>query len=343
MKLNIQDNIQSISKKHIFLLGCGILLLPFKSIGQSVLVPKQANEFIRIYEPSADYYSGPSTNNLEENKWYGTWVPNDHAFVKGNDGKWHIFGITHPLVETKPLATGIHEGENVSFHAISSAQKFKKTLKNNHYTDLPKVLSPKERPLETVANHAPYIVKKDNLFHMIYGPSPIRLAVSYDLSNWELKGALFSEIDGARDPNILFHDGIYYVIYCSKREVRLRKSSDLINWSDSKTIFSSNEFDPESPSLIYFNNSFYLFVCSWDGIWDQKDIQGAYQFKTYVYNSNQPTDFGIGNQKEIGTLNAHAPEIFQGENEQWYISSVEWPFRGVSVDKLYWNKDSLNK
>jgi arabinan endo-1,5-alpha-L-arabinosidase len=36
------------------------------------------------------------------------------------------------------------------------------------------------------------------------------------------------------------------------------------------------------------------------------------------------------------TLNAHAAEIFQGENGQWYISSVEWPYRGVSVDKLYW-------
>ncbi|MEJ2383420.1 MAG: hypothetical protein P8Y54_03385, partial [Xanthomonadales bacterium] len=36
------------------------------------------------------------------------------------------------------------------------------------------------------------------------------------------------------------------------------------------------------------------------------------------------------------TLKSHAPEIFQDETGNWYISSVEWPNRGVSVDKLEW-------
>ena len=33
---------------------------------------------------------------------------------------------------------------------------------------------------------------------------------------------------------------------------------------------------------------------------------------------------------------AHAPEIIRGENGQWYISSVEWPTRGVSLAELVW-------
>ena len=329
------------------LLVSGLILLLFHVEGQGqILIPRQANEYVHIYKPSADVFFGPDTENLKEGQRYEEWVPNDHTFIKGNDGKWHIFGITHPLVETDPLEDGIHEGEYASFHAISSATSFKESIKINHYTDLPKILPPKDRPGEILQNHAPYIIKKDGLFQMVYGHSPIRLAVSPDLHTWEPKGNLFSEIDDtkdptilfndARDPNLLYHDGTYYMVYCSAKSVNLRESKDFIHWSSPRTIFRTATFDPESPSLIFHNNSFYLFVCSWDGIWDQKEIVGAYQYKTYVLNSEDPMDFGTDAEKQITTLDSHAPEIFQDEDGQWYISSVEWPYRGVSVDKLEW-------
>lgn len=88
--------------------------------------------------------------------------------------------------------------------------------------------------------------------------------------------------------------------------------------------------------MIFHNNTFYLFVCSWDGIWDQKDIVGAYQQKTHVLQSDDPLNFGTDDEKQVALLNAHAPEIFQDEAGHWYISSVEWPNRGVSVDRLSW-------
>ncbi|KAA3660244.1 MAG: hypothetical protein DWQ10_07115 [Calditrichaeota bacterium] len=305
-------------------------------VPEKTLIPKQANEFIWIYKPAGDHFFGPDTKHLKEGQWYNDWVPNDHTFVKGDDGKWHIFGITHPRVDSDPIKEGIHEGEYASFHAVSSANSFKGTLKKHHYADLPKVLPPKERPGEVLANHAPYIIKKDGLYQMIYGHSPIRLAVSKDLFKWQPKGELFSDSDGTRDPNVLFHNDIYYVVYCSIKSVRLVKSKDLVHWTKPKVILTTRKFDPESPSLIYFNNSFYLFVCSWDGVWDGKDIQGAYQHKTYVYHSKDMMDFGVDDEKEITTLNSHAPEIFQDEDGKWYISSVEWPNRGVSIDKLNW-------
>lgn len=311
-----------------------------------LLVPTQDNKFVWVYKPAGDYFFGPDTENLKEGEWYDEWVPNDHTFVKDEEGNWHIFGITHPLVETDPLKDGIHEGEFASFHAVSSASDFSETLRKHHYTDHPKILPPSKRPGEILANHAPYIVKINRLYHMVYGHSPIRLAVSRDLYEWEPKGNLFREnydtrgeeqlFNDARDPNLLFHQGKYYTVYCSSRSVNLRESLDFIHWSAPKTIFRTETFDPESPSLIYHNNTFYLFVCSWDGIWDQKEIAGAYQHKTYVLQSDDPLDFGTDEEKQIATLNSHAPEIFQGEDGQWYISSVEWPNRGVSVDKLYW-------
>lgn len=306
---------------------------------KDILLPKQANDYIRIYKPDGDYFFGPNTPNLKERKWYDEWVPNDHTFVKADDGKWHIFGITHPLVETKPLNKGIHEGEYASFHAVSAATNFKETVKEHQYNDLPKILTPEDRPGEISANHAPYIIRKDGLYQMVYGHSPIRLATSSNLYDWEPKGELFSDSDGARDPNILLYQGTYYLTYCSIKSVRMASSKDLITWSKPQTILKTNKFDPESPSLIFHNNTFYLFVCAWEDDWDGKDIQGAYTHKAYVYNSDDLTDFGVDNEKEITVLNSHAPEIFKGEDGQWYISSVEWPYRGVSIDKLEWQKN----
>jgi beta-fructofuranosidase len=204
------------------------------------------------------------------------WVPNDHGFVQGE-----IFD-----------STGVE----------------------HHYRDLPKILPPQEHPGEPLANHAPHIVKKDGLFYVVFGPSPIRLAVSKDLSQWKLKGELFSQEGGSRDPNLLLHDGTYYLSYCSERNVLMRTSNDLLNWSEPKTIFTANSFDPESPSLVFHHDTFYLFVCSWYGNRDYQEIQGAYHHRTYVNQSDSLLNFGVGDEKEITTLNADAPEIFQGEN-----------------------------
>ncbi len=249
-----------------------IVLFQCNTPENKVEIPRQANEFVWIYKPAGDYFFGPDTENLVEGEWYEDWVPNDHTFVKGDDDLWHIFGITHPLVETDPLEDGIHEGEYASFHAISSASNFRETLEEGHYSDLPKILPPRDRPGEILANHAPYIVKKDGLYHMVYGHSPIRLALSSDLVNWEPKGNLFTEAEGehdegqlfndARDPNLLFHEGLYYIVYCSSRSVNLRASEDLVQWSEPRTIFKTETFDPESPSLIYHNQTFYLLL-SW--------------------------------------------------------------------------------
>ncbi|WP_157961122.1 family 43 glycosylhydrolase [Lutibacter citreus] len=322
--------------KILLLFVLSVLLVQCKhKTAIKVLIPKQENKFVEVYQPKGDNFFGPDTKFLKEGQWYERWVPNDHTFVKAEDGKWHIFGITHPYVD--PKLGNVHDGEYASFHAISSSTNFKETLKEDHYLDLPKILTPKQRPGEITANHAPYIVKKDGLYNMVYGHSPIRLATSPDLYNWTPKGNLFEEEKGARDPNLLFHKGTYYITYCSEKCVRMRTSKDLINWSEAKTILVTNEFDPESPSIIFYNDSFYLFVCAWEkGSWDGIILQGAYTHKAYVYLSDDLNDFGTDNEKEITILNAHAPEIFKDENGQWYISSVVYPNEGVNVDKLEW-------
>ena len=107
-------------------------------------------------------------------------------------------------------------------------------------------------------------------------------------------------------------------------------SKDLLDWSPAQTIL---QMAPESPSLVCFDGTFYLFVCGWNGIWDHKTVQGAYQHQSCVYQSDDPLEF---DGRAVAHLESHAPEIFQGEDGQWYISSAEWPERGVSIATLEW-------
>ena len=74
-----------------------------------------------------------------------------------------------------------------------------------------------------------------------------------------------------------------------------------------------------------FANRSMLGVCT---------FVAPYQHKTYVYHSDNPLKFELEN--EVAVLDAHAPEIFQDEAGDWFISSVEWPHWGVSIARLVW-------
>jgi len=53
-----------------------------------------------------------------------------------------------------------------------------------------------------------------------------------------------------------------------------------------------------------------------------------------VYGSEDPLDFH--GSPLLTELTTHAPEIFQGEDKRWYISSAQYPKRGINVARLSW-------
>lgn len=55
--------------------------------------------------------------------------------------------------------------------------------------------------------------------------------------------------------------------------------------------------------------------------------------KAHNVRSEDPLRF---DGRPVARLEAHAPEVFRDEDGQWYISSAEWPARGVSIAKLAW-------
>jgi hypothetical protein len=42
------------------------------------------------------------------------------------------------------------------------------------------------------------------------------------------------------------------------------------------------------------------------------------------------------NRKPVAEIQSHAPELFQDEDGDWWISSAERPYRGVSIAPVKW-------
>ena len=162
-----------------------------------IRIPRIEGPYIHIYKPVGDVFPGPDVAGLRAGQYYPEWVPNDHGFVKGSDGCWHAFGITHP----RTTLDQVHAGENLSFHAVAPEGNLENTLHEGAWKDRPKVLPPAQRPGEISANHAPCIVKKDSAYRMIYGPAPLRWAFSKDLYEWMPRGSLTNAPPG-RDPSV---------------------------------------------------------------------------------------------------------------------------------------------
>ena len=188
---------------------------------------------------------------------------------------------------------------------------------------------------------APVAVKIGDTYSII--GSGLGRAESKDLYHWKDKGRLPVNGDG-RDLNILFWNGVYYLVRCFGNSVMLATSSDFVHWSDLVEIFKpdSASWNCESPILLHRENKFYLFWCLWDAagsgsrdpkLYDDED-PSTYSYHTYVYASDTPTNFL--NQPLLTRLNAHAPEIAQDEKGNGFISSADYPQRGVNLARLKW-------
>lgn len=287
-------------------------------------------ELVQIYAPQGDTFSGPDTQDLKAGTYYPSWQPNDHCFVNGPDHRWHAFGITHP--ESLP-GQRRHQGEYALFHAVSPGETVESSLKPCGWSDKPKVLAPDQRPGENINCHAPTIVRDQGLYKMIYGPCPFRLAVSEDLYSWTPKGPVGIREKSGRDPSLFVWKGVYYLVYCAGNTVKAVTSRNLTDWSEPVEIYRGDvaSYQCESPTLVRQGGRFYLFWC----LWDMANKNGnGYDERSFVYSSDNPLDFH--GRPLVAELKAHAPEVFQDEKENWFLSSVQYPVRGISVSRLMW-------
>jgi hypothetical protein len=74
------------------------------------------------------------------------------------------------------------------------------------------------------------------------------------------------------------------------------------------------------------------------GGWRLISIRQAYQRKTIVFAVE--TVHGFRNAEPVATLDSHAPEVIRDSSGRHYISSAEWPLRGISLAPLEWGSGS---
>ena len=124
-----------------------------------------SGDFVKIYDPSIG----------EAKQWY----INDHCFIQGSDGLWHLFGITHQE-PANPMQ------ERTFAHATA------KTLLQTPWDKKPPAFAfAPEAPWHEEHLWAPHVICNDGTYYMFYCAGDkdhtkykIHLATSKDLVTW---------------------------------------------------------------------------------------------------------------------------------------------------------------
>jgi beta-fructofuranosidase len=282
--------------------------------------PLRTGEFRRVYDPS------PSPDE--------PWYLNDHCIVRGRDGLWHVFGITHP----EPLHP---TDERLLAHATAQS------LTQSPWERQPFALKADYDNAREFHLWAPCVVSHDNLYYMYVCVGDrdnsryrTHLFTSTDLWSWTRhpENPVLQDGYDARDPFVL-RVGEQWVLYYTATDnpcggyhiVAARTSTDLVHWSERSIVFVDSEMgtsggSTESPFVVKRGDAFYLFICS-------NDRRGGYDC-TEIYQSADP--FLWTQDDLVGTLNAHAAEIIRDGDGQWYASHCGWGRGGLHLAPLYW-------
>jgi hypothetical protein len=258
----------------------------------------------------------------------------DHGFIEAATGKWQLWACIRGTAAGRIL---------YRWEADSLTQRnwVEKGIALRSDTAWGEQAAPQERL------QAPHFMKIGDKYYCFYNSKEVRVLTSTDGEN-------YTRLPDGRGANCLYHangactgrdvmimkDGNLYYLYSTitysmngdwnGAYIIVRTSADLIHWSD-YTIVSeggvagNGPVSAESPFVVKINNLYYLFRAS------------SITFKTYVYCSETPYNFGVNNDsKLIAELPLKASELIQHKGD-WYISDLA-DFRGIRMYKLRWEK-----
>jgi hypothetical protein len=259
------------------------------------------------------------------------WCINDHTFIRGTDGTWHVFGITHVV----PFNFGLDPGKHL-LHATA------RTLTQSPWHKEPFALTADwERHGEWLL-WAPHVIRHDGLYYMFvcvgnnHGHQyKIHLLTSQDLWHWDRfpgNPLLTDGFDG-RDPNVL-RVGDQWVLYYTatvppeggNHAVACVTSPDLKHWGERRVVFTHPRTGTfggpaESPFVVRRGRFFYLFACDGGTI--------------NVYRSTDPFHWDF--KDHVADIQAHASEIVRDVDGRWYISHAGWERGGLFLAPLTWH------
>lgn len=207
---------------------------------------------------------------------------------------------------------------------------------------------------------SPYVIQSDGLYHLFYGGSwadpcgTIRIgsvchASSRDgirferVLNAQGRSVAFQGPGEARDPCVVRIGDLWHAYYsgndyCASgatggvmvSKMWVRTSADLAAWSGPLEIqwggtAGTHEWSAECPHVVKRGGFFYLLRTA-----------NYAKGETYVYRSEDPFDFGLGDDSHlVGMLDVAAPEIIvDGERE--YVTSNKDLRGGCRLQRLAW-------
>jgi len=289
-----------------------------------------AGKFSKIYDPSA-----------RENEWPPwQWHINDHCFIRGKDGTWHMFGITN-----EPSKHNVRRRKRSKPFAHATA----KSLLQRPWDKKPPALTPEWKKWREIHLWAPHVILHNGTYHMFYcagdrNPTKYKLylATSLDLETWKRHPENPMVVDGfhARDPMVLRVGDEWVMYYTATSEpsggnhvVAYRTSDDLITWGERNIAFLDPHIGTrggptESPFVVRRGDYYYLFIGPRRGY-----------VGTDVFRSKNP--FNWSPKDIVGHIESHAAEVVRDVDGQWYISHCGVSQGGVYLAPLYWN-DSLD-
>ena len=266
----------------------------------------------------------------------------DHAIFQSVDGRWHLWAC----VRGTKIGRLLYGWEGAS-------------LEKGPWQPAGIVMRADREYGESINDwsgeewiQAPHVIVKDSVYYMFYGghnselgECQICLATSLDGRSWQRYrnaqgySRLFVGPGEARDPMVIKVGDLYHCYYAGHDtglrkpcKVYCRTSQDLYQWSDYREVswggYTSGTgfWSAECPFVVYLDGYYYLFRTS----------EYRSPARTHVYRSQDPLDFGLGNDsKWVTTLRVAAPEIVQ-VGDQYYISTVEDLKGGVQLARLKW-------
>lgn len=258
-------------------------------------------------------YIASKWKTLLKPRRFGKYV-NDHTIYY--DGKYHLIGITSKK--------GIPTQERYFVHAVGES-----------------LYKPMKEHCKVIDNGtlawAPCVIERDGLYYMFYGPSPTKLAVSFDSGDWfgqEISVEGLPPMACHRDHFVLQTGENEYIMYAvgvkdRKSSVCCMTSPDLLHWQFKGYALTSGEDAPlnpswgafESPYVVEKDGMYYLFIT-------YTDCSKSTYHDTLVFASETPFSFGEynggnGGAVPITKLRCHAPEIIK-ENDKYFITTCGW-------------------
>ncbi len=248
----------------------------------------------------------------------------DHGIIQAKNGKWQLWACLRGVKVGRLL----YGWEGDSLESGNWRHAGIKMRANANFNE--KVSS---TGVEAIG--APFFIKNDGRYSCFYHSNGIRVAGSDDGVHYERLTPNATFIPGGRDVMIMKHNELFYSYatastLAGESFVESAVSSDLVNWSESTIVSKggkggSGVVDAESPFVVFVDGYFYLFRTS------------SISFKTVVYRSEDPLDFGIDDDsKLIAELDLKILELFEHEN-QWYTTHISEDFQSVLLSKVEWN------